>query len=129
MTRRTKIATSPKVAKIAKVGDRRTFPRRSDPPGIADGLRQAADQLGRVDLQRRSHLQEVEERRIDLPAFEVADIGAVKACEIAQVLLADAELTPPGPHALAEYPRLLGTLPVHLAQSRRAALAESTPNT
>jgi hypothetical protein len=65
-------------------------------PGVFQGLSKPGDKLTGVDFQRRRHLQDVDEGRIDPASFQVADVGPMQATGVTWVLLAPNQ-RPPGP--------------------------------
>lgn len=99
-------------------------------PRITNRIRESLHQLGRVDAQGGGNLQDVDQAGVDLAAFEVADVGAVKSACVAKVLLAQTRLETTSANPSPEFRCLRDAAagPLHPDECRPDALDASTAN-
>lgn len=69
---------------------------------VIGGHCQSPHQLAWVDLEPVSQLEDVVEREVPPPTFNLADEGPVEAAGIGKLLLALTQLVPPNPDTLTK---------------------------
>jgi len=105
-------------------------PKRLRRSRILEGLGQSSHQLGGVNTERCCHLENVEQRRVDLAPLEVTDVGPVEAGGLTERFLAHLSFEPEVTDTVSKGTSLLDPSPcrLHADDCTARALHKSTAN-